>query len=446
MKFKSTCIFVTYQIVEMASHHLEKIEIKVYTPVDVNPDNDLDWCELEHRVVSMFNMQFEKLMPLVPAALDKIYIHVNLFYNALNEKIAAFNFAESHEGNFIFELNAFSFHSVHREDLLHETVLHEIIHSLDIQVILENRTQFLASKNFNLVHRKNIRSPENSLHDFSVQWAFLHFFATIRNEGVAILSTKIMQGTTSKMQVNEQVSLVASDVSHALGLCKNSLYHKRVSPETVQSTLTLFEHHSEDYADCLLYQFTFAKLPAFAAMSYSEFLDQEKSPDEKLSMVSSLFEFDLSDWIRALLKDEQLKNEISHTDLFTLLYAFDREKREGSVPLHLLSHGYNNNYSAFLSLLKSCIEVTYNFDELIEMHVSFYDQTSYDDLLDDLKVLSQRILDLRDETNSELVDLSLTYLFQKEDLIQDHSPIIGYQDDWIVLEGAYALLLHQHRE
>jgi hypothetical protein len=276
-----------------------------------------------------------------------------------------------------------------------------------------------------------------------VQWAFLHLFATIRNEGVAILGTRILNASPPNMEFNEGMHCFASDVSHALGLCKNSIYYKRVLPETVQSTLRLFEHHAEAYADVLLYHFTFRQLPTFAHMSYPEFLNQAKSLEERLRLVASLFEFDLSDWIRALLKNEDIKNELSYTELFLLFSAFDRERKIDSVPLDLLNHGYNHNYSAFISLLESCIDVRYDFDDLVKMQDSFFDETSYDDLLEDLKFLSKRIIELRDETNSDLVDLSLTYLLQKEDIIQDHSPIIGYQDDWIVLEGAYALLLHR---
>ena len=161
-----------------------------------------------------------------------------------------------------------------------------------------------------------------------------------------------------------------------------------------------------------------------------------------MALVSTLFEFDLSDWIRALLKDSQLKNEIFHDELLNLLTAFDREIKGDSLSLNLLNHGYNSNYSAFLSLLKSCVEVKSDFQDLLLMQVNFFEQETFDDLLEDLKFLSQRIIDLRNESNAELVDLSLTYLFQKEDIIQDHAPFVGYQDDWIVLEGAYSLLCH----
>jgi hypothetical protein len=252
-----------------------------------------------------------------------------------------------------------------------------------------------------------------------------------------------MNDGTSSIAFYEGLSFFASDVSHALGLCKNSLYHKRVLPETVRATLKLFEHHAEEYADVLLYHLTFRQLPDYTSLSYSEFLNEERTLPEKLALVSLLFDFDLSDWIRALLKDKEIENMISYDQLYRLLNAFDRERKSDSVSLHLLKHGYNCNYTAFLSLLKSCVEVTHDFEDLVKMHDAFFEESSFDDLLDDLKFLSRRIIELRDDSNSELVDLSLTYLFHKEDLIQDHSPIVGYQDDWIVLDGAYTLLL-QH--
>ncbi|MEN9400795.1 MAG: hypothetical protein RL632_1898 [Bacteroidota bacterium] len=427
----------------MASDLTQRLEIKVSNPFKGNGALDLEWHEVERQIFSVFTVQFERLFPLITAVHSKICIHVNLFFDAVNEKIAAFNFGASEHGNFIFDFNVILFQSIDFEKILHETVLHEMIHALDIQVALENRAQFLASKNFILSHRKHSQSIENTFHDFSVQWAFLHFFATIRNEGVAILGSKIMNDDANYKDFNESLSFFASDVTHALGLCKNSLYHKRVLPETVQSTLKLFEHHTEEYADVLLYQLTIRQLPAYASTNYTEFLIQEKSLEEKLALISSLFDFDLSDWIRALLKDKEIENVISYDQLFLLLNAFDRERKGDSVSLNLLKHGYNCNYSAFLTLLKSCVEVIYDFEDLVRMHDSFFNETSYDDLLDDLKSLSQRIIELRDDSNSELVDLSLNYLFQKEDMIQDHSPIIGFQDDWIVLEGTYTLLLHR---
>lgn len=429
----------------MASNLTPKLEIKISNPFLGNGALDLEWPEVDRQIISVFTAQFERLFPLISADCTKIRVHVNLFYDDVNEKIAAFNFAASEHGNFTFDFNALLFQTIDCEQILHETVLHEMIHALDIQVALENRAQYLASQNFILSHRKNSQPTENSFHDFSVQWAFLHFFATIRNEGVAILGSKIMNDSSSNKDFNECISFFASDVSHALGLCKNSLYHKRVVPATVQMTLKLFEHHTEEYADVLLYKLTIGQLPAYASITYAEFLNEEKSLEEKLALISSLFDFDLSDWIRALLKDKEIENVISYDQLFLLLYAFDRDRKGDTIALNLLKHGYNCNYSAFLSLLKSSVEVTHDFEDLVKMHDSFFEETSYDDLLDDLKFLSHRIIELRNDTNSELVDLSLTYLFQKEDMIRDHSPIIGYQDDWIVLEGTYTLLLQHER-
>ncbi len=420
----------------------KKLVVKVLDPLNCCSDLALEWADLQQQITSIFFAQFERLMPLMDEEQDVAHVFIHLFFDDVNEKIASFNAADSSKGNFVFEWNGYYAQAIQEEAIMQETVLHEIIHALDIQVILENRAQYLASKNFMLSHRKNVQPKENILHDFSVQWAFLHLFATIRNEGVAILGAKIVNDSVSKMAFDKGLSLFANDVAHALNLCKNSLYYKRVAPETVLSTLEMFEHHTEDYADVLLYQLTFSKLPAYSSLSYAEFLALDKSEEEKLALVSTLFEFDLSDWIRALLKDGQLKNEIFHDELLNLLTAFDREIKGDSLSLNLLNHGYNSNYSAFLSLLKSCVEVKCDFQDLLLMQVNFFEQETFDDLLEDLKFLSQRIIDLRNESNAELVDLSLTYLFQKEDIIQDHAPFVGYQDDWIVLEGAYSLLCH----
>jgi hypothetical protein len=412
-----------------------------YLASDVNLH--VDYNQLVSKIIVSFELETNRLLPLFRHKEEQLGIEINLFVASDEDYVACLNIQESLENKFVFDFNLWFFEDLSNDQFLRETITHELIHAFDIQVILENKFQYTASKNFMLSHRTNKIVQRSSQHDFSIQWAFLHFFATIRNEGVALMSEKILSKTQPDLNFEESIKLFSDDFNHALRLCNNSLFHKRISHDVVQSTLSFFEGQTGNYADSLLYHLTFKKDTEFSRIDYSEFIAMDRIEIERFSLIESLFSFDLSDFLRCLITDEAFGKLISTNDLFNLFSVFDRENYMAHQHLDLLHFAYNKNHVGFLDRLKLSVQIRLDFNELLDKHNAFLMASAPFDLIDDLKVLSNRMIALRNELNAEIVDLALTYLFQKEDIITDHSPFIGYQDDWIVLEGAYSLLINQ---
>jgi hypothetical protein len=125
----------------MVTDPVASFEIKIFNALKGKNTLQLEWLEIERRVILVFTSQVERLLPLISMEHKTLCIQINLFYDEFNEKLAAFHYAASRHGNFIFEVNVHSFQTVDQEAAMHEMVLHELIHSLDIQVVLENRVQ-----------------------------------------------------------------------------------------------------------------------------------------------------------------------------------------------------------------------------------------------------------------------------------------------------------------
>lgn len=422
---------------------MEKRQFAITHHLETDVNLHVNCNQLASKILFSFELEINRLLPLFAHKQELLEIELKFFHSPIEEYVACLNVQESAENKFVFDFNLRFIEDFSDDHFLREIIVHELIHAFDIEVILENKFHYMASKNFMLSHRVNKNNEISSQHDFSIQWAFLHFFATIRNEGVALMGEKILSKTLSKLSFDASVDAFSNDFNHALRLCNNSLFHRRISPEVVQSTLNFFEGQTDHYADNILYHLTIKKNTQFSSVEYSDFIAMERTETERISLIKSLLSFDLSDFLRGLLSDETLGKYVPKNDLFNLFSAFDRENHVANQHLDLLHFAYNKNHDGFIERLRSSVHFRYEFDDLLDKHTAFIKTSASFDLIDDLKVLSHRMIELRTDVNSELVDLALTYLFQKEDLIADHSPFVGYQDDWIVLEGAYSLIMNR---
>jgi len=63
-----------------------------------------------------------------------------------------------------------------------------------------------------------------------------------------------------------------------------------------------------------------------------------------------------------------------------------------------------------------------------------------EDILVDIQQKAEKLLPLAINENNPIAIWALTYLYDDQDLVHDQIAILGYQDDWLVVDAALRLI------
>ena len=315
-------------------------------------------------------------------------------------------------------------------------ILHELVHFMDIALLKEIKNEF----NLNKFKFKSL----DTFHS-SVQWLFIHLLSTIRNEGVAILGEKILSGDNDFLSQEEAFKMLENDLNLAISLCHSTLYRDNITLNELKKTLLSIEENAYNYADVVL----FHMLRNNQLNKTSLDLTYSKSDDFSFSSLKTLeaaFMFDLSEWIRELLKIEmnnQVHFQIDYSkfsELSQLLIRNENLNQNQANFESILLFAYQNKGEDFIEFIKHITDC--KLDYLIiqqKLKTNEFIESSHD-IYSDILVLANRLFESRNHMNQELIDWSLSYLFNKSDVLSDELSFLGLQDDWMVLEATSILI------
>jgi hypothetical protein len=102
--------------------------------------------------------------------------------------------------------------------------------------------------------------------------------------------------------------------------------------------------------------------------------------------------------------------------------------------------GYNQSASSFISSMKATIGSCMSDNEIKELYVVFTKKEYLEDIVESVKKMANILYPIAIDENNEIAKWALTYLLDDEDLIYDDISIIGWQDDWLVLNAALNIL------
>jgi uncharacterized membrane protein YkvA (DUF1232 family) len=81
-----------------------------------------------------------------------------------------------------------------------------------------------------------------------------------------------------------------------------------------------------------------------------------------------------------------------------------------------------------------------DMEELEEGHRLLMSIKTDEDILVDIQQKAEKLLPLAINENNPIAIWALTYLYDDQDLVHDQIAILGYQDDWLVLDAALRLI------
>ena len=422
------------------------------------PSGSNSMVKLELLIKDIFKDELEKVSSFLP---DDVHVRVDLQQKKEAGKhvsLACFLPSLSTRNKFRFSLYYSSFLNLLKSieeksdakiEAFRSTVLHELIHALDLTSLNETESIYKSSKK--IYQKKSFETQIFDLHHtqsnhFSVQWTFFHFLATFRNEGVAILGETLLGTRRTTFTEKEAFQSFKNDFNYAVNACMGLSYYNRLD---VTEVIGLVQHiglSAYKYADVLLFSLIKKKFFEFSDL---ELIDaQNKLNDQSIldKLLNEVLQYDLSDWIRDILNIEYPENGvplINHEQLYHYCGIIQRDHNEDLVEDYaskLLLLAYNENEKHFIELVESSMGVKMEIDVIQARMTAFMAKEVKVDLEEDLKVLSSHLLNKRNQSNHEVIDWALTYLLDDEDLIHDRLSFLGLQDDWMVVEGAHFLI------
>ena len=391
--------------------------------------------------------ELEKTMSLILASFKEQFIKTNVLFEGdlpsievvLNKKTSALR-----QGCFLPRLSSHKvlkfqlFYPIDKNEM-DAVILHELMHGADLSNLKEKLGTFDRSKEFYLCStlEDQLKYIENSgIQNFSIQWVFLHFLSTFRDEGIAILGEKLLGKKTGAISFEKAFFNFQKDINQVTQLCCGMKFHNRINSKQVR---TIFEDtaiNAYQYAEVIIYELLKGSIAGLEKMSLHDLLANNVLK-EKLQLLKSALQLDLAEYIRELMKLKHKNTPLINSELL-LSYCGVIQGESSEHPaffrqLYLVSH--NNDKTGFTELIQSVCDRKMQSGEIKEK-LDLFNQTSFsNDLKSEVRQLANEVFAKRNNNNKEVSDWALTYLLNKEDLIYDQLDYLGLQDDWMVMEA-----------
>ena len=392
--------------------------------------------------------ELEKTMSLILASFKEQFIKTNVLFEGdlpsievvLNKKTSALR-----QGCFLPRLSSHKilkfqlFYPIDKNEM-DAVILHELMHGADLSNLKEKLGTFDRSKEFHLCStlEDQLKYIENSgIQNFSIQWVFLHFLSTFRDEGIAILGEKLLGEKSGTISFEKAFFNFQKDINQVTQLCYGMKFHNRINSKQVR---TIFEDtviNAYQYAEVIIYELLKGSIAGLEKMSLHDLL-ANNVPKEKLQLLKSALQLDLAEYIRELMKLKHKNTPLINSELL-LSYCGVIQGESSEHPaffrqLYLVSH--NNDKTGFTELIQSVCDRKMQSGEIKEK-LDLFNQTSFsNDLKSEVRKLANKVFAKRNDNNKEVSEWALTYLLNKEDLIYDQLDYLGLQDDWMVMEAA----------
>jgi uncharacterized membrane protein YkvA (DUF1232 family) len=324
------------------------------------------------------------------------------------------------------------------------TLYHELMHAADLGNLKEQlaRHDHDFNEHENLVLGAFFDANQLS-HQVNVQWALLHFFSKFRAEGIAILGEKLLSNNFGD-NVVEKTSVFKSfneTLHRVLEICSGLQFFNN------------FENHDAviELDELSLSAYIYADLLFIHALQKQEIVEdlRFRNPEGPLSfndrqgiieVMKVFIETDLSEFIQLLLSLPELNFREKFLHLCAVIQREGDPNTISDFSRHLLWAGYNKDNELFIKIIQKSMGSKMPLSEMIDMHHKFLQKSYQEDIIEDIRKMSEVLMNLAQASDNEVALWALTYLFDDQDLIHDDISYLGWQDDWVVLDSAMRIL------
>jgi hypothetical protein len=420
--------------------------------------------DVRNLVKQSFRQQLDLSHEIFPPG--EIICDVYLEQEKINEAsvaLACFDAERSMSGNYVFRI----YYSVLRtiaNDLLAETqndflfqfnttVLHELIHAADIATLRESIN--IHENSFKLYGNKGslLQHSTAPQYEWNVQWTLLRFFQIFRNEGIAILGERLLSASSkpqNQVYKQESLSRFKEVLNKVLEISAGLKFSNNFQATTAHELLDKLQLEAYAYGHIVLLDIIKTLHPEqneriINIENLLSSTSQTFPKDEALSFLKICMLADLSEYIQAVFSSSELNREdpLSRQSLLECCAIIQNEKDQDAISafaMNISRFGFNKDIDSFKKLMAEIIGIKMEKDELIEGHRLFMSKKSEEDIVADIQQKAERLLPLAINEHNEIAIWALTYLYDDQDLVHDQLAVLGYQDDWLVVDAAVRLI------
>lgn len=452
------------------------MELKILDNAGIRQTLDFDYRKIESKnlygdilteIKKIVKSEFEKIAELLPD-LENLKIKISLEQESKTDshtRLACFNLAISSETEFVFSVYYSSIKQLANKILkiednenysLDTTILHELIHAVDFNTLKE--TYLLETNDISLSKKPGFyKLNENELntHNVNVQWGFLYYFTTFRNEGIAILGEKLLgsgEVAFKRDDLENLLKLFKFQISEVLNMSTDLHFYNEIEKHEVWKELDKIYLNAYRYGDIVMLVLMATLHPELVqkcSKAQNYILGKSKNELSKSdihTLLKTAMDIDVSEYINGILRHpffDEKQSLISRKQLFECCAIIQDDSNNDGISLFAKTIGvigYNQSSASFIETMKATIGSCMSVEEIQELYTVFNEKSFPEDIFESVKKMAQELYPLAVANNNEIAKWALTYLLDDEDLIHDEITIIGMQDDWLVLDAALNII------
>jgi len=382
-----------------------------------------------------------------------------------SETLASFDSERSGGGVYVFHVYystlrqiADSLLSISDNTILHsfsDTVLHELIHAADLSALKE--TNSIREHSFRL-HGGNqnqlLKDLNASNYEWNIQWTLLRFFQIFRNEGIAMLGEHLLDENSNlknERPIDKVMIRFKENLNQVFRFCSGLKYYSSLETTKAHQILNELSMEAYQYGDLILLDLMKTLHPEENARLQKminilsldnpiTFDHQEAKYFLKLAM-----QIDLSEYVQAIFNNDILNKDepLSKQKFLECCAVIQNDLQNESISLfskNIGISGFNRDKELFIQTVSNIIGSKMSIEEIKESYKLFTQKAYPEDIVGDIRKKADLLLSSALNENNEVAIWALTYLLDDQDLIHDELSVLGWQDDWIVLDAAYRII------
>ena len=422
--------------------------------------------DLRLAIKKVFAEKIELIKELFPDG--ELTFNVNLEQekkDETSETLASFDSERSGGGVYVFHVYygtlrqiADSLLSIADSTILHsfsDTVLHELIHAADLSALQETNnirehSYRIHGGNQNQL-LKELSAPD---YEWNVQWTLLRFFQIFRNEGIAMLGEHLFDEDSnlkSERSIEKVMMRFKENLNQVFRKCTGLKYYSSIETTKAHQILRELSMEAYHYGDLILLELIktlhpeensrLEKLINNLSLDIPKAIGhQEAKYFLKLSM-----QIDLSEYVQAIFNNDILNREepLSKQQLLECCAVIQNDNQDEIISIfskNIASCSFNKNSQLFIETIREVIGSKMAIDEIHEGYKAFLQKEYPEDIVQRIRQKADELYLLALKENNEVAIWALTYLLDDQDLIHDELSILGWQDDWMVVEGAWRVI------
>jgi uncharacterized membrane protein YkvA (DUF1232 family) len=285
----------------------------------------------------------------------------------------------------------------------------------------------------------------------------LRFFQIFRNEGIAMLGEHLLDEHSdlkSERPIEKVMMRFKENLNQVIRMSAGLKFYSSLETTKAHQILRELSMEAYNYGDLIFLELIktlhpkeddrLEKLINYLSGQSSIAIDLH----EAKYFLKIAMQIDLSEYVQAIFNNDILNRDepLPKKQLLECCAVIQNDSNNDVISVfskNITICSFNKNSQLFIETIREVIGSKMSVDEIEEGYKAFLKKEYPEDIVllirkkaDDLfSLLTQEAT----KENYKVAIWALTYLLDDQDLIHDDLSVLGWQDDWMVVEGAWRI-------